>query len=208
MGTTLIEPRKRGADPKKLTMGELRFCLEMLACNGSNATECVRVSFPKCKNPTQYAGKLLKRPRIKAYLGKVQKEDGERLELDRLEVLRQLWNALTRKIKDFSDASGLPLPPHKLPPECQSIVDGYKVKVLKKWNTEEEVCEILSIEYRLTPHAVAREQAMKHKGLFAPEEHNVKHEVAAIDWALMQSPPGGENEIEAEFRKLEGPKDD
>lgn len=182
MATRLIEPRKRGADPSKLTANEQKFVMELLAAGDWNLAEAVRKAYPKCKNPAQYGTKLMHRPRIKAILGKLQRQDTEKLELDRLEVLRQLWWALTRKVRDFADADGFPLPPDQLPEHCQSVVDGYKVRMLKRWKDDEGASyELQSIEYKLTPHAVAREQAMKHRGLFAPEEVNIKHKLA-IDW--------------------------
>jgi len=206
--TMKIKPRKNGADPTKLTVAQQRFILEFLANGMTNAADAVRLAYPKIKNPAQYSTKLLNHPKVKAILGKTMREDAERLELDRLEVLRQLWYALTRKARDFVGEDGIPLTPDRLPEECQSIVDGYRVKVLKKWREDEGEthCELVSVEYKLTPHAVAREQAMKHKGLFEPEKHDVR--VMVFDFDRLAA--GGEesvNVIEAEIVKaLPAPK--
>ena len=198
MGTTLIEERKRGADPSKLTAGEQKFVLELLANGMSNIADAVRKAFPKNRNPAQYGNSLLKRPRIKALLGKLMREDVERLELDRLEAVKQLYYALTRSIKDFTNPNGTMKSPHELPERCQSIVDSYKCKVLY---TLEDGSEMQEIEYRLTPHATAREQALKHLGLFAPE---VQKQLMGIDWDSLAA--GGNapvDVVEQEILKLE-----
>lgn len=170
MGTTLMKNSKRGADPKKLTGGEQKFVLELLAAGDWNLAAAVRKAYPKCKNPAQYGTKLMKRKRIADILGKIQQEDVERLELDRAEVLLQMYYAATREIRDFHDKQGRPLLPHQLPKRCQSIIDKVKTKVRRFTQEDGTVEEDIEHEYTLTPHAVAREQALKQMGMFAPSE--------------------------------------
>jgi len=170
----LTELRKQGADLGRLKTDKMRrFVLEylLLRAQGKDSPKqaAINAGYP-VKSAAQYANKLLKNPVIKAYIGKLERQDVERLELDRHEVLRQLYYAMTRRIKDFTNEDGTPKLPHELPPECQSIVDSYKAKILY---TLEDGSQVMEVEYRVTPHAVAREQAMKHKGLFAPELLNL-----------------------------------
>jgi len=166
----LTELRERGANLGRLKSDkQRRFVAEYLIDKRPKAA-AVRAGYAEsCAAVT--ANKLLNNPIIKAYIGKLERLDVEQLELDRHEALRQLYYALTRDLADFCREDGTPKLPHQLPKRCRSIVDGYKVKVL--W-TAENGDEMREVEYKLTPHAVAREQAMKHLGLNAPEEVNVQ----------------------------------
>jgi hypothetical protein len=92
-----------------------------------------------------------------------------KVSLSRRVILEQLYFALTRKIKDLVDTDGKPLPVSELPDSCQSIIDGLEVTE----HTDAEGNTTVTTKYKLTPHAVAREQALKHKGLFAAEKHEV-----------------------------------
>lgn len=171
MGLTAL--KTNGADLNRLRSDrQRRFVLEYLL-DRKPQDAAIRAGYSK-RTAAQQANKLLNNPIIKAYLGKLERLDVEKLELDRHEVLRQLWYALTRQAKDFFHENGTPKSPHELPEHCQSIIDGFEAEVL--WTTEEG-SQLQKIKYKLTPHAVAREQAMKHKGLFPSEKHDHKHEV-------------------------------
>ena len=196
MGST--ELRERGTDPSRLTDKERKFVAEYpIDFNGRRAV--VAAGYSK-KGATVMACKLLKKPRIKAALGKLLRQDLEEVELERHEALRQLVYALTREQRDFFDAkTGLPLHPHDLPDRCQSIVDGFKAKVL---HTAEDGSRLEEIEYKLTPHAAAREQAMKHKGLFTAEIH--EHKLVLDLQALSRDDSDGKlDAIEAKIHKAE-----
>lgn len=180
----LTSLKKKGVHWKRLSDKQRKFTLEYLV--NHNATEAARAA--GYKQPSVKGSQLLKHPLINRLVGKLENDDVDRLELDRHEALKQLYYALTRRIADFCDENGIPLHPSKLPEQCQSIVDGYKAKVL--W-TEEDGTQLQEIEYKITPHATARDQAMKHKGLFAAEQQVVKHQ---IDWDEMYEQPNGDTD--------------
>ena len=154
--------KKRGINPNRLTDKQRMFVLNYLE-NGNNGTKAAIDAGYSKKTAQVKASQLLADKKISSLVGKIQKQDVEELKLDRQETLRQLYYALTRQVKDFVDEDGKALLPSQLPDHVQSIVDGFKqtVKVDKYGNPTDVI-----MEYRLTPHANARDQAMKHKGLF------------------------------------------
>src|SRR3990172_9167443 len=79
MASTLIKSRKRGYDPNKLTTMERQFCLEMMADDLRRPTECARRAGYKV--PAVAASKMMRKPAIQAFLGKIQHEREERTKL-------------------------------------------------------------------------------------------------------------------------------
>lgn len=188
----LTELRQNGADWKRLKSDKQRkFILELLTDPDMKPTQAVvRAGYSK-KTAAVMACKLMKNPIIAAILGKIQRQDVERLEIDRLETLKQLVYALTRRVSDFTDDEGIGLMPHRLPEQCQSIVDGFEQEIHVDGETGDKT---IKIKYKLTPHATARDQAMKHKGLFEPERHEHKH--LLVDWDRLSKPPKDADIIE------------
>jgi len=170
MGKT--ELRKRGADPNRLTDKQRRFCQEYPKdFNGTRAA--IAAGYSK-RAAAVTAAKLLKNPIVQAYLGKLQRLDAERLELDRQLVLKKLVEALTYEARDFCDENGLPLHPNELPQRVQSQVDGIDWDITETVDDEGNTERHMKVRYRMTPRATAREQAMKHKGLFAPDRMDIR----------------------------------
>lgn len=93
MSTTLIENRKNGADLKRCTNMERIFCLEMMASETFNQTEAAKRA--KYKHPAQAAAKLMKRPHIKAILGKFQREREERTQI----TSDRIWEYMDRVLQ-------------------------------------------------------------------------------------------------------------
>lgn len=78
MATSLVESRKKGANVKRMTALEQAFCLHLLADEDWNVSEAVRKAGYKSKTPGQTGYKLLKKPYIKAFLGKAKRDREER----------------------------------------------------------------------------------------------------------------------------------
>jgi hypothetical protein len=112
---------------------------------------------------------LKNNPVVKAIIGKIERQDVEKLELDRLVVLKKLYEALTYEARDFCDDEGRPLLPHELPDRVQCQVDGIEWEIEEYPLENGETLKKTKVKYKTTPRATAREQAMKHKGLFKPE---------------------------------------
>jgi len=77
MATTLIDSRKNGYDPNKLTDQQKAFVMELLASENFCMTEAARNA--GYKHPAQAANKLLKNKNIKAALGKAQREVAKKI---------------------------------------------------------------------------------------------------------------------------------
>lgn len=177
----LTELRKRTADLGRLPSDKMRrFALEY-PLDHNRTQAAIRAGYEK-RSAAATAVRLMKNPIIKAYIGQLERQDVEQLGLDRQEALLQLYYALTRQVRDFVDERGIIKSPHELPDRCQSIVDGVKQKTLHTRKNGEVEVELVETEYKLTPHATAREQAMKHEGLFAPEIHKHAHVAVLPPW--------------------------
>jgi len=128
------------------------------------------------------AQQLLKNPIIKAALGKLERLDVEKLELDRHEVLRQLYYCVTREARDFVDENGkLVTDVNKLPQRAQCAVDGIEQEI----HYDSEGNEYIKTKYKLVSKAAVLDMAMKHKGLFAPDQQEVRH---VLDWDALCKP--------------------
>lgn len=169
-----------GGHLSKLPDKQRRFVAEYLVDhNGSRAV--VAAGYSK-NQPSTQAAKLLKNPRIARIIGKIEKEDIEDLKLDRLEVLKQLYFALTRTLDDFCDESGrLVTDITKLSERAKNTVDGIEQEIY----TDHEGNQTIKNKLRLIPKAKIIEMAMKHKGLFEPGK--VDMTVRGGDpWAIIQ----------------------
>ena len=183
----LTELRKNSADLGRLcTDKERRFVLEY-ALDGNGTQAALRAGYSK-SCAANVACRLLKDPVVKAYLGALQRKDVEKLEVDRLMVLKRLIEALNWEARDFVDENGIALKPHELPDHVQKVVDGFEQEVMEKELSDGTMLRHVTTKYKITPRAVAREQAMKHKGLFAPEVVNVNHVLRKNFLEALQEP--------------------
>ena len=196
--------RKNGADLKRLrTDKQRRFVLEyvLLRAKGRDSPKqaAINAGYP-ARTAAQMAQKLLKNPVVGAYIGKLERQDVEKLQLSRHEVLLQVWYAATREVRDFVDLeTGLLLLPHCLPDRCQTIVDGFEQDITEYVEKDGTTVRQIKMKYKLTPHAAAREQWLKHKGLMVPEEHNVNISVQRDFLAELAQP----RRLNAVTRRLE-----
>ncbi len=107
------------------------------------------------------------------------------------------------QVSDFVNPdTGVMLLPHELPLRVQSIIDGFEVET-KEYDTEDGTVKETKIKYKLTPHAVAREQAMKHEGLFAPEKIEG---TIAIDWGTLHKRAADVIDVNPVQKRLEEEK--
>lgn len=199
MGTTPLS--KNGTSDGRLTDKERKF-VHAYAASLDGKKAAIEAGYAKTHAKAQ-AGQLLKRPKVRRAIGKLLRQDLEELELDRHECLRQLYFALTRRVDDFFDLDGNLLAPDKLPEQCQNIVDGLKVKT-RTFDRDGMVETVTEYEYKITPHATAREQALKHLGLIEPDVH--QHNVMLINWGdlVMGNGQPVPDEIEARLIEEEG----
>lgn len=177
----LTELKNRGADLDRLkTDRQRRFVLlyAVMKVDGSGGPKDAAIAAGyNVKYAAQSAQKLLRNPIVKAYLGKLERQDVEQLELDRHEVLRQLWYMLTRRASDFVAEDGSVKSVHEMSDRAQSVIDGLEVE--ERFTEDGE--RIVKTKLKLSPKATAVDMAMKHKGLFAPDKLDIRGGLFA-DW--------------------------
>lgn len=165
MGSMLVRPKGSRIREEDLLDQERIFCAEYLA-NGLNMSEAVRVAYPKRdpKRAVQQGCKLMKRPRVKNYLGKMLHTRLTKAGLTTDRILRHL-------------EVGLFLDPLSLFEEVKELPGVYRVKSLDEIPQEVRSC-INKIRTRLDPETgepdiyfefmsktKLLELAMKHLGL-------------------------------------------
>lgn len=165
MRSTKIKPRKYGVNPNKLNPQELLFVNALAADVGFNATQAVRECYPKNKNPTQYAQRLLSRPRIQKMLGKVLQQRLDRLELKADDVLEYLRFALFFNPLDYfhptKDGKWVIADLASLPPEVGRLIDKMKLRVTE--NKDGSITSMFEVE--LVSKTTCLGLAMKHIGI-------------------------------------------
>ena len=171
----LITKRKDPKVLKCLSEKQYLFACEYskLDFNGSKAA--LAAGYAKNSSAVM-AAKLLKLSKIQRAIQYIVRKRLQEVELTAKETLKQLLYALTRKASDFFDEDGLVMMPIDLPDRVQSLVDGFKIRSYFNKETGDQEQEI---EYKITPHATAREQALKHFDLFAAEKIE---QLIKIDW--------------------------
>lgn len=173
----------RGIDIKRLTDRERRFVLEyLLDYNGKRAAIAAGYS-KKVAHVT--ASKLLRKSKIARAIGRLQRDDVERLELRRDEIIKHLYYAVTRDPLDIYDADGEVLPLDEMSERARACIDSIDRKVTYRKGKNGRTYKTVETHVRLVPKAQALDMAMKHKGLFAPDQH--EHIIGPFDWnALIQ----------------------
>lgn len=170
MGTTLIERRKKGADLAKCTDQERMFCLYLMADEQFRPTEAARKA--KYRNPKVAANRLMKRPRIKAILGKFMREREERCEIEADDVIGILRDTLALRPTDYfrPSANG-----KWLIDDLDALPDWVKrlIKKMKLRTIETEQGTYSEFEVELMDKDKALDLAMKHFGLLAPDQLNL-----------------------------------
>lgn len=197
MSTTLIESRKRGYDPEKLTDQQRMFVLELLASNTFSITEAARRA--GYASPGAAAVKLLKKPQIMAALGKAKREREERAQLSGDDVLNYLRVALFHNPLNYFDVGedGVweILDPKQIPEEIGRLIESVEIETFEKPDGTTES----KFKVRLVSKSTALALAMKHTTV-------EKHEVTVNtnwDQLLEQGDPGQQDFIERQIIEAE-----
>lgn len=195
----------KGADINRLTDLQRRFCLEYL--QDYNGARAARRAGYKGKNCDVIAAKLMRNPIVKAFIGRFEQQSQQDFEISRYEILKHLAACATRNAKQFVDRQGRLLLDgqniNDLPDEVTCAVDTIRQK-RRSWMTRdgEEVVEV-ETEIRLVPKAQAIEMCMKHKGLFAPQQVDVRGGMVTVDWDKLRSEAEAPDPIEQRLLEAE-----
>jgi phage terminase small subunit len=127
----------------------------------------------------------LKKPEIARYIGYLEAQSIQKLELTHEDVLRQLYFFVKRDVANCVDEDGVMLNVRDMPEKERASINGFKQKVKYRYDEEGKIVERnIETEVRLVAGEAALDLAMKNKGLFAAK--NVHHEHnATISWDAM-----------------------
>lgn len=193
MASTLIEEKKRGINPERLSDQQLIFVNELSGDLNFNASKAARKA--GAKHPGTQAGKWLKLPKIRAALGKVLHDRLERCRLTQDDVLNYLEAVLFFNPLDYfrpgEDGKWLINDLSVLPREVGILIDGFKIKQTTSKDGTVEVC----FEVTLVSKATALSLAIRH--VFGIEKHEHEHKMV-LDWEGMRE---GNGEVPDPIRK-------
>ena len=196
MGRTPLS--KRGINLDRLTDKQRRFCISYSTCwNGRQAAVDAGYSETSASK-TAYS--LLQNPLVCKYIGKIQYEFKEKHDVEREEILQQLFYAVTREMNDFSDENGKLITDLSLLDErARSVIDGVEQTV----SYDSEGNEIVKTKLKLTPKLGAIDMAMRYLGMFKEGKDN--ENVEEIDWdefLEMEKLDNSKDEMREEMARL------
>lgn len=168
---------------RKLSLKELRFVSEYLACMDP-CVAAVKAGYSK-----PMGKKLLANPIIAKMIAYEDQKTCEKLELSREEILLQLYYCVTRNAADFCDEDGKIITDVRfLSERARNTIDSIEQDVY--YDMEGNQC--LKTRLKLVPKATALDMAMKHKGLFAPQQVDLAlSNRPVLDWSKLYGKPEG-----------------
>jgi phage terminase small subunit len=193
MATSLVEARRRGADPTKLTEQQQAFVFELLMNPAADAVAAARKA--GYKSPAQVSNKMLKNPIIAAILGREKKKREERCRLSADEVLNYLRIALFFNPLDYfkptKDGKWLIDDPESIPEEIGRLIEKMEIKVTE----DKEGNQYSFFQVELVSKTTALGYALKHTTV---DKSEVIHK---FDWDALL---GGEEVFDTIEAKIIG----
>ncbi|HET6329112.1 MAG TPA: terminase small subunit [Planctomycetaceae bacterium] len=183
MPASAIENRHRGADLEKLPDSWQRFCLEMIASERFQPTEAARKA--GYKHPAQAAQKLMKHPRVKAFLGKVKREREERTGLTADEMLQWMHDVIkVNPLTYFRPGDDGWLIDED---DLRSIPEwvGRLIVKMKKRTTWHGDDKIVEYQVTLVDKATIAPLLVKHHCLTPVDNNGVNVIINQIDWSQL-----------------------
>lgn len=147
---------------------------------------------------------IMKKPHVKAAIGKILLELHVELDLTQKDILEQLYYVTTRDIREFVDENGKALPLHKLQDRAANCIDGFEQEITT-YTDENGTTETIKNKVKLVSKATAIDMAMRYRGLFAPtESKNENVTTVQFDFAKLMNPPDMlDDPVEAAMKALE-----
>lgn len=202
MGTTKL--RERGVALESLTDKQKMFVLEYTKAGGGSGAKAAELA--GYKNPGVAAAQLLKQDKVSRAIGKILNGVAKTKELEREEILKHLYWAVTRDPIDLVDEQGFfHTDLNKIPERMRACIDSFEVEQITDYQTGNI---IQKIKVRMNSKLGAIDLAMKHKGLFAPSQTETK---VSFDWDQLAKGRNAEavdndpveDEIASVYNKLE-----
>ena len=165
MTSTLIEPRKNGADIRRLNDRQRVFVMELLADEKFDATAAARKAGYKW--PAQQAHSLLRHRVVRAILGKALRERAERCEVDADRVVTELAaNALLNPQEMFDEEGNL-LHIQDMPEHVARTIASMEVETTIHQSEDGEQVETTRLsKIKFNPKLQALELLGRHMGMF------------------------------------------
>ena len=147
---------------------------------------------------------IMKKPHVKAAIGKLLLEAHNENLLSQEEVLLQLCYVTTRDIREFVDENGEAIPLSKLGDRAANCVDGFEQEITI-YTDDKSTTKVIKNKVKLVSKATAIDMAMRYRGLFAPTEtKNENVNTIQFDFNKLFSPPDLANDpVEEAMKALE-----
>lgn len=182
---------KRGTNLKRLCDRQRAFIHEYTV--DYNATRAARIV--GYKNPAAMGKKLTDGksfPKVARAIGKIQKTNIDRSTLDREQIVNELSSLAMRDVLDLCDDEGiLQTDLRKIPAALRRCIDGLEIF---QYLDEDGKVTSQKIKLKLVAKMQAIRSLMEHFGMFAPQQHEVKH---TVDWDSLYSGKEVPDDLEA-----------
>ena len=172
----MLQLKKRGVNPKRLTDKQCRFVAEYAVDMTNGKAAAIRAGYP-AKTAHVMASRLLNHPLVAQALGNLKRQQLEAIDLRREEILEQLLFAVTRDVKDMVDENGEVLSIPNMPKRMRCMIDGFEQEVTVNAETGDRR---IKTKVKLSPKLGAIDAGMKYRSLYAPEKSIVG--VVNLDW--------------------------
>lgn len=165
MATRQLQPNKRGASDKRLTPRELIFVKAMQADPKMDPTAAAKTA--GYAHPSQRANDLMKKPAVKAILGKELHQRAEKFEIKADAVLQELYHLAMARGEDCFDAEGSMLPIKDMPDRAKAALKQFKVteKIVAGGKKGEQITiRVTDVEFHDKKGSL--DMLMKHLGQY------------------------------------------
>lgn len=168
------ELRERAYGENQLTDKERSFCTHYVS--HYNIAKAAREAGYSGKTAKQMGQKLIKKSNVVSYIGKLQSQALEDVELSLPSIMQELAYAVKRNLDDFTDDEGfLIVDPRKMSTRAKACVDGIKAK---QYLDQDGNISSQEIEFKLVPKFPAIQLALRRL-------EDVKEYQKSIDWDSM-----------------------
>ena len=178
----VLSLRKNGMNEERLTDKERLFVFEYrIDRNGARAARSIGYAPSKASNA---ATRLLKKVSVQRALLKLDRELVKKLELSVELVAQQLQYSLTRSAEEFvyppeHERAGETKDINDMSERARAVINGFDQEVSVITLDDGREIRKIKTKLRITDKNAAIDLAMKHKGMFAPVQGELK---VTFDW--------------------------
>lgn len=194
MSSTLTEPTKRETDLGRLNDRELIFVNALAASGNFCVKDAAIAAGYVARNAGQNGHNLLKKPRVRAALGKVLYDRLERCRITQDEILKYLEKALffnpLHYFRPSEDGKAwIITDPESIPEEVGILIESLEIE-----QVEDSVGNVRSrFKVKLVSKSTALSLAMRHIGLDKEQNVNVNHR---FEWDKLAGAYNGSDPIQ------------